>query len=208
VDGRSTSIRGLAKTTQFVYEMRNAGATSPMADTRSAVYLIGAGDLRFLERAAHDLADDEVRVAIACTGIRGTELHLYRGMQFYSTPAGPRPLGHAASGWLIEVGPAVRDLQVGDRVALIPGAPYRTCAQCRTGRPSVCSHRLGTRDGMWSRSVVAPAAVVHHLPNDISDQVGAAGVQLVGSTGSGAVDHPHPAAHFDRRRSANRRSRR
>jgi L-iditol 2-dehydrogenase len=58
-------------------------------------------------------------------------------------------------------------------VALIPGAACRTCPQCRNGRPSVCSRRLGARGGMWSSFVVAASAVVYHLPDDVSDQTGA-----------------------------------
>src|SRR5258708_6803388 len=113
--------------------MRNTGSAT------TGAYLVGARDLRFLEQPPRELADNEVRVAIAYSGICGTDVHLYRGMQFYSTPEGPRPLGHEASGRISEVGALVRDFVVGDRVALIPGAPCRTCPQCRNGRPSVCS---------------------------------------------------------------------
>ncbi|MDQ6671845.1 MAG: zinc-binding dehydrogenase [Chloroflexota bacterium] len=144
-----------------------------MAGTSTSAYLLGAGDVRFLEQPVRELGANDVRVAIVYTGICGTDLHLYQGMQFYSTPHGPRPLGHEASGRITEIGAGVGDFHVGDRVALIPGAPCRTCALCRNGRPSVCSARLGPRSGMWSRSVIAPAAIVYHLPDGISDQVGA-----------------------------------
>lgn len=37
----------------------------------------------------------------------------------------PIVLGHESSGTVVEVGPAVKNLQVGDRVAIEPGVPCR-----------------------------------------------------------------------------------
>ena len=39
---------------------------------------------------------------------------------------------------VIPVGPAVKDLKVGDRVAMEPGATCRKCEACKAGRYEVC----------------------------------------------------------------------
>ena len=67
----------------------------------------------------------------------------------------PMVLGHESSGIIskgmslylwsystrsncIPVGPAVKDLKVGDRVAMEPGATCRKCEACKSGRYEVC----------------------------------------------------------------------
>lgn len=40
----------------------------------------------------------------------------------------PIVLGHESSGTVVEVGPAVKNLKVGDRVAIEPGVPCRQYA--------------------------------------------------------------------------------
>lgn len=43
-------------------------------------------------------------------------------------------LGHESSGIVSKVGPKVKHLKVGDRVALEPGATCRACDLCKAGR--------------------------------------------------------------------------
>lgn len=39
----------------------------------------------------------------------------------------------------MQVGPGVTHLSIGDRVALEPGVPCRSCEICRTGRYNLCA---------------------------------------------------------------------
>lgn len=140
-------------------------------------YLYGPRDLRLVEQPPDRLGPGEVRIAISCTGICGTDLHLYGGMVFGAV-SGPRPLGHEYAGRIVAVGEgvgAVREpsLQVGQRVTAMPSGPCGRCRLCRTGRHSVCRHRYRARTGSWAPEIVAPAEFVYPLPDDVPDRLAA-----------------------------------
>lgn len=48
-------------------------------------------------------------------------------------------LGHESAGIVVEIGPDVKGLAVGDRVALEPGVSCNNCSTCRGGRYNLCS---------------------------------------------------------------------
>jgi S-(hydroxymethyl)glutathione dehydrogenase/alcohol dehydrogenase len=89
----------------------------------------------------------EVRVRIAAAGVCHSDLHVRDGD--WPLPL-PLVLGHEGSGTVVETGPGVHDLQVGDRVVLSWVAPCRTCAPCRRGHPVQCQVAAGvvTRGGV------------------------------------------------------------
>src|SRR5579883_2289694 len=136
-------------------------------------YLFGPRDLRFVEREPLVLGPDDVRIEIACSGICGTDLHVYSGMIFGNSVHEPRPFGHEFAGRVSEVGVNVTTLAVGDRVTAIPNSPCGKCALCRSGRAPVCQNRVTFRSGAWAPSIVAPAQNVYRLPDTVSDRLGA-----------------------------------
>lgn len=136
-------------------------------------YLFGPRDLRFVEREPDVLRPDEVRVEVACTGICGTDLHVYSGMAFGTASSEPRPFGHEFAGRVIEVGSAVSTVRLGERVTAIPNTPCGTCRLCRSGRAPVCQNRVTLRGGAWAQSIVVPAQNVFSLPDRVSDRLGA-----------------------------------
>jgi 2-desacetyl-2-hydroxyethyl bacteriochlorophyllide A dehydrogenase len=135
-------------------------------------YLYAPRDLRFVEREPLELKSDEVRIGVACSGICGTDIHIYSGMVFGSPITEPRPAGHEFAGRVIEIGSDVNAFQVGDRVTAIPATPCGTCYLCRSGRGSACPRRRGLRGGAWAPSIVAPAQNTFHLPDNVSDRLG------------------------------------
>lgn len=50
----------------------------------------------------------------------------------------PMILGHESAGVVAALGPNVKNLKVGDRVALEPGVACRMCDQCKSGRYNLC----------------------------------------------------------------------
>ena len=82
--------------------------------------------LRVAELPSPDLADGEVRIAIAGAGINRADLLQRRGL--YPPPPGASDIiGLECAGTLTEVGGGIEDLAVGDRVmALLAGGGYAT----------------------------------------------------------------------------------
>lgn len=77
----------------------------------------------------------DVIVRISTAGICGSDLHMYEGR----TAAKPNVvLGHENMGVIEEVGSAVQQLQVGDRVVLPFNIACGTCMNCSRGFTSAC----------------------------------------------------------------------
>jgi len=77
---------------------------------------------------------DEIRVRIAAVGVCHTDIVAREGLMPFSLPA---VLGHEGAGVVDAVGPAVKKVKMGDRVAIT----FRSCGQCarcRSGDPAYC----------------------------------------------------------------------
>lgn len=68
------------------------------------------------------------------------QVHFWRhgGVSEKVSASKPLVMGHEASGIIDEVGSAVSDLKVGDRVAIEPGYPCRRCDTCKRGQYNLC----------------------------------------------------------------------
>ena len=84
----------------------------------------------------------DVLVKITTTNICGSDLHMYEGRT--DMPPG-RILGHENLGVVIEVGPAVDRIKIGDRVALPFNVGCGFCENCERGLSAYC---LTTNPGM------------------------------------------------------------
>jgi threonine dehydrogenase-like Zn-dependent dehydrogenase len=92
-------------------------------------------------------------VRITSTAICGSDLHLYDG--YVPTMKRGDILGHEFMGEVVEVGPRVDNLQVGDRVVVPFPIACGTCAACRNDLWSLCENsnpnaRLAER--LWGHS--------------------------------------------------------
>jgi 2-desacetyl-2-hydroxyethyl bacteriochlorophyllide A dehydrogenase len=111
-------------------------------------------------------ASDGVVVAPDGCGICGTDIHIIDG-EFAGTNY-PIVPGHEFSGEIVAVGRDVRDLRVGDIVAVEPSIFCGHCHQCRRGRGNLCEN-LGAigvlrRDGGCAELVAVPARQAFVLP--------------------------------------------
>lgn len=77
----------------------------------------------------------EVRVRIAAAGVCHSDLHVRRGEWPVRTPV---VMGHEGSGVVVEVGPGVERVGVGDHVVLSWVPACGDCRRCRAGRPAQC----------------------------------------------------------------------
>jgi threonine dehydrogenase-like Zn-dependent dehydrogenase len=77
-------------------------------------------------------------VRVTSTTICGSDLHLYNG--FVPTMQRGDILGHEFMGEVVELGGAVKNLQVGDRVVVPFAIACGNCEQCQLGNFSVCEN--------------------------------------------------------------------
>jgi 2-desacetyl-2-hydroxyethyl bacteriochlorophyllide A dehydrogenase len=110
----------------------------------------------------------EVVVKVEACGICGTDLHLLEG----ESPLARYPLipGHEFCGEVVEVGPGVEYLEVGDFVAVDPNLPCGHCHYCKAGRENLCENyeAIGvTVPGACAELVATPAAKAVLLPADL-----------------------------------------
>jgi D-xylulose reductase len=89
----------------------------------------------------------------------------------------PMVLGHESSGIIKEVGPGVKDLKVGDRVAMEPGQPCRHCVRCKDGKYNLCPDMAFAAtppyDGTLCRYYKIPSDFCYKLPDSMSLEEGA-----------------------------------
>lgn len=77
----------------------------------------------------------DIIVKITTTNICGSDLHMYEGRTSFETG---RAFGHENMGQVVEVGPAVRKVQVGEYVVLPFNIACGFCKQCERGLTNYC----------------------------------------------------------------------
>ncbi|OQE18358.1 hypothetical protein PENSTE_c018G03195 [Penicillium steckii] len=120
----------------------------------------------------------DVRVQIAQTGICGSDVHYWqRGRIGDFVLNSPIVLGHESSGTVVEIGSAVKNLKVGDRVAIEPGVPCRHCDYCRSGSYNLCPDTVFAatppHDGTLSKYYITQSDYCYPLPKHVNLEEGA-----------------------------------
>jgi L-iditol 2-dehydrogenase len=143
-----------------------------------AAALYGARDIRVVDVDEAPLVEDEVRIAVARVGLCGSDTHFYlHGRVGAFDLKGPQVIGHEASGVVIETGPAVRTLRVGDRVAIEPGRPCGACADCMRGTYNLCPDiafmGMPPVRGCLAERAVVRERLAHRIPDSITVDEGA-----------------------------------
>lgn len=87
----------------------------------------------------------EVRVRVAACGVCHSDVSLINGT-FPSM--GPTVVGHEAAGVVVELGPGVETLAVGDHVILSPNAACGHCPYCVKGLHSNCGNSMAIATSM------------------------------------------------------------
>ncbi|HEY0448076.1 Zn-dependent alcohol dehydrogenase [Actinophytocola sp.] len=148
-----------------------------------------------------DVGPREIRVRVKATGVCHSDLSAMDG----TLPAlAPGIIGHEGAGEVVEAGPQVDHLAVGDHVALTFVPPCGTCVNCRGGRPHLCAiHSIAAfmnprflvgdtpafgyaGTGTFAEELVVPADGAVKIPDDVPFEI-AALVACGAMTGVGAV---------------------
>jgi alcohol dehydrogenase len=126
------------------------------------------------------LQPTDVIVQIDTTTICGTDLHILKGDVPAVTEG--RILGHEGVGTVIEVGPAVRNVTIGDRVIISCISACGACSYCHAGLYAHCLADEGASgigwifghliDGTQAEYVRVPFAdsSVHRVPDGVPDE--------------------------------------
>lgn len=117
----------------------------------------------------------EVIVRIKATSLCGTDAHIYRWDPWAQSRVRlPRIIGHELCGEVVELGPGVSSVQVGDYVAAESHFTCGLCFQCRTGQAHVCKNYriLGIDvDGSYAEYVRLPERVLWRTARDIPPEL-------------------------------------
>jgi L-iditol 2-dehydrogenase len=137
-----------------------------------AARLYGVGDIRVGDEPAPEPGPDETLVQVRAVGLCGSDLHWFsEGAIGDAQLARPLVLGHEAAG-VIAAGP-----RRGQRVAIDPAIPDGTCRACRDGYRNLCPQVRfsghGDTDGALREFMAWPSALLHPLPDELSDSDGA-----------------------------------
>ncbi|XP_071644868.1 sorbitol dehydrogenase isoform X3 [Temnothorax longispinosus] len=110
-----------------------------MAKNNLSAVLYGINDLRLENTSIEEPGENEVLVEMGCVGICGSDVHyLVNGRIGDFIVKKPMIIGHESSGTVSKLGKNVKNLKVGDRVAIEPGVPCRICTYCKEGRYNLC----------------------------------------------------------------------
>ena len=116
------------------------------------------------------ISGDQLLIRVHYCGICGSDIHTYLGHNpFIQLPA---VLGHELVGKIAAVGPAVRDMRVGDRVTYEPTNHCGNCRYCLDGMYNLCLNRTPTV-GAFREFTVLRESQVHRVPARVGDKAGA-----------------------------------
>jgi L-iditol 2-dehydrogenase len=149
-----------------------------MADKIKAAYLDGARNLVISTADRPEIKSDEALVKVKSVGICGSDVMYYRTGGTKKRPiTAPYILGHEVSGIVEDKGSEVKNLNIGDRVAVEPGITCGKCQYCKSGRYNLCKDVkfLATPpiDGALVGYISHKADLLYPLPDKISFDEGA-----------------------------------
>jgi len=161
-----------------------------------AVTFQAPGEVRVDEKPDPEVtAGDEVLISVEASGICGSDLHIFHGRvpveQGFT-------IGHEFVGTVLDAGPDVERVAVGDRVLGCFHTACATCAPCLRGDYHRCDNgqtfghgsHLGDLQGAQAELLLVPRAnlTLRRVPEGMSDEVALFAGDVMG-TGYHAIAH-------------------
>jgi len=119
----------------------------------------------------------DVLIKVAKSAICGTDVHIWNWDEWAArTVPVPMVVGHEFCGVIAEIGTAVKQYKVGQRVSGEGHIVCGHCRNCRAGRGHLCRNTLGVgvnRPGSFAEYVCIPQDNVVVIPDDIPDEIAA-----------------------------------
>lgn len=144
----------------------------------AAAVMTGLNSIEIQERPMPEPAPGQAVIRVEAVGVCGSDVAYYRyGKIGPFVVDGPFILGHEVSGQVVAIGDGVDNVKVGDRVAVEPGTPDRSCEECRAGRYHLCPNLefLATPpyDGALLQYLAMDARCYFPIPDSMSYEDGA-----------------------------------
>src|SRR5581483_5284264 len=161
----------------------------PLTSYRAAIVHEFHSPLSVEEVPAPELESGQIRVKVEATGLCHTDIHAAHG-DWPVKPSPPFIPGHEGVGRVVELGPGVTEVAIGDRVAM-PWLGYAcgTCDHCVSGWETLCleQQNMGySIDGGFGEYALAYGRYVVKVPDGI-DPFDAAPLTCAGVTTYKAV---------------------
>lgn len=117
----------------------------------------------------------EVLIKVKATSICGTDHHIFIWNEWSQNRIKPpRIMGHEMAGEVVDIGPGVTSVRVGDYVSCETHVVCGHCLQCQLGEKHVCQNTkiLGVdTDGCFAEYVVVPEENIWHNDPSIPPEV-------------------------------------
>ena len=142
---------------------------------QKGAYMQGTDKMILKEIPVPETKEKEVLVQIEYVGICGSDVHYFHTGccgSYKVDLSQDFMLGHECAGTVVKVGEGVKDLKVGDRVALEPGITCGKCEFCKSGHYNLCPDVvfLATRpvQGCYEQFIAFPEDMCFKLPDNVS----------------------------------------
>ncbi|MBQ6455635.1 MAG: alcohol dehydrogenase catalytic domain-containing protein [Mogibacterium sp.] len=121
-------------------------------------------EIELLDVDIPEVKPNEVKVKVAYAAICASDVHQVEQNVMGAQP--PAPLGHEASGTIVELGEeaAKAGYKVGDKVTMFPVSHCGMCENCKKGLPQYCMNAKPT--GAFAEYVVTDCKTIYKLPDD------------------------------------------
>ena len=157
----------LGKIASSVHAVRVWMQLGEKMKTRAAVALEAGKPLEIMEVNLEGPKEGEVLIEIKATGICHTDEFTLSG----ADPEGlfPAILGHEGAGVVVETGPGVKDLKVGDHVIPLYTPECRECEYCLNPKTNLCQAIRETQgkglmpDGTSRFSMLDGTPILHYM---------------------------------------------
>lgn len=142
--------------------------------TRKAAVMQGIDDIAVMQipMPEGELAANDVLVRIKAVGICGSDIHFLKdGRIGEMVIEPPHILGHESAGEIAAVGADVKDLKVGDRVAVEPQRACWSCEYCQSGEYHLCKSMefmSAPSEGAFVEYAVRPANMCFKIADQTS----------------------------------------
>ncbi|PIS04721.1 MAG: hypothetical protein COT81_04860 [Candidatus Buchananbacteria bacterium CG10_big_fil_rev_8_21_14_0_10_42_9] len=129
-----------------------------------AIVYTKPGGIKIKEVPKPKLSNYEVLLKIKAVGLCGTDLHIYKGKMDVKPPL---IMGHEFSGIVVDKGPSVTNVKIGDAVVGEHVVTCKRCNYCKSGKPNLCAKAkvIGLhRPGALAEYLAIPADLVYKFP--------------------------------------------